>query len=105
MRYNAGTMPDTTLQITIRGLDTETKQALVKKARQQGLSLNRYALQSLKQGAGVEPAEERYRAMKQFINERAMTAEDKLAFDEAIAWADQASLAKQKRDEERGIGF
>ncbi len=105
MRYNACTMATNDLQITIRGLSPETKQALVKKAAQHGLSLNRYALQSLKQGAGVTTNEERYQAMKHFLSQHSMTKEDKQALDDAIAWSKKSSLAKQKQDEANGLSF
>ncbi len=92
MRYCVGIMIDTTLQLTIRGLDAETKDALVKKAHAQGISLNRYALKTLRQGAGVDEREVRYQAMKQFLNAHHMSASDKKAFDEALAWSDAASM-------------
>ena len=65
-------MNNTTLQLTIRGFDLKTKEALSKKANQQGLSLNRYVLKTLQQSAGIDESEERYKVMKQFLNERHM---------------------------------
>lgn len=103
MRYNAGIMSDT-LQITIRGLDPLTKRALVKKAAQRGLSLNRYALQSLKQAAGVEDSQVRYQRMKAAIAHYRIPPEEARRIDEAIAWGKQASLQKQKQDEARDFG-
>ncbi len=99
MRYNAYTMKATVTQITVRGLDSETKSALVKKAAQRGLSLNKYALESLKHASGTDSSEERYRAMKQFISKHRISKADKRAFDQALAWSDKASLEKQRRDE------
>lgn len=99
MHYNAYIMNTSSSQITIRGLDPSTKSALVKKAAQKGLSLNKYTLAMLKQVAGTDTSEERYRAMKQFLSKHSMTKADKQAFDEAIAWSDKASLQKQQQDE------
>jgi len=42
-----------TLQLTIRGIDPKTKNALVKKASQQGLSLNQYAIKALQNSIGT----------------------------------------------------
>jgi hypothetical protein len=86
-------------QITVRGLDTATKEALVKKANQQGVSLNRYALKTLEKSVGIDDSEKRYQAMKQFFSVHHMSKGDKKAFDEAIAWSDKASLEKQRREE------
>ena len=98
-QYNVGNMSDTSLQLTIRGLDAATKQALVKKARRQGMSLNRYALESLKQSAGVSPAEERYQRLKAFIDKHGIPADEMRNIQEAITWGKRASLDKQRRDE------
>jgi hypothetical protein len=99
MLYNVGIMQDSKLQLTIRGLDPATKEALVKKANQQGISLNKYALRALRHSAGTNDSEERYRAMKQFLKSNHMSKSDKKAFDEAIAWSDKTSLEKQRKDE------
>lgn len=92
-------MNNTTLQLTIRGLDPKTKDALIKKANQQGLSLNRYALQALQKSAGIDDSDNRYRALKEFLNTHSMHKADKKAFDEAIAWSDKASIEKQHQEE------
>lgn len=104
MRYNVGNMSKTSLQLTIRGLDPATKAALKKKASQQGVSLNKYALKALRQNAGIDDSEVRYRAMKRLLKEHHMSRGDKKAFDDAIAWADKASIEKQRR-EEREFGI
>lgn len=44
---------DTTEQITIRGVDKATKQRLLTRARQRGMSLNAYNLELLRQDAGT----------------------------------------------------
>ena len=92
-------MNNTTLQLTIRGLDPKIKDALIKKANQQGLSLNRYALKALQNSAGIDDSEKRYRALKQFLNTHSMHNTDKKAFDEAIAWSDKTSIEKQHQEE------
>jgi len=99
MQYNVGTMNDTTLQITIRGLDPATKKALTRKATNQGLSLNRYVLRALQQQAGIKASETRYQAMKQFLNTHHTRQADKQAFDTALAWADNTSIKKQRQEE------
>ena len=92
-------MKDSTTQITVRGLDSRTKSALTRQAKQRGLSLNKFVLESLRQTSGVETSEERYQAMKQFIDQHPISSEDVQAINAAIAWMDKASLEKQKRDE------
>ena len=92
-------MKDSTTQITVRGLDSRTKSALTRQAKQRGLSLNKFVLESLRQTSGVETSEERYKAMKQFIDQHPISSEDVQAINAAIAWMDKASLEKQKRDE------
>jgi hypothetical protein len=92
-------MNNPALQITIRGLDSATKDALVKKANQQGISLNQYALKALQQNAGVDDSEKRYQEMKQFLKTHHMSKGDKRAFDEAIEWSDRTSIEKQRREE------
>jgi hypothetical protein len=99
MHYNVGIMNNSTTQITVRGLDPATKDALMKKANQQGVSLNRYALKALQYSAGIDDSEKRYQALKQFFKAHHMAKGERKAFDEAIAWADKASLEKQRRDE------
>ena len=92
-------MKDSTTQITVRGLDNRTKSALTRQAKQRGLSLNKFVLESLRQASGVETSEERYQAMKQFIGQHPISSEDVQAINAATAWMDKASLEKQKRDE------
>ena len=91
-------MNDTKLQLTIRGLDKRTKDALTKKANQQGLSLNRYALNTLKQSSGISDNENKYNELKQFLNNHQMSKDDKIEFDKAITWSDKASLEKQNKE-------
>ena len=104
LHYNAGIMKDSSTQITIRGLDPETKARLTKKAAQKGLSLNKYSLAALKQAAGTETTEERYKHFVSVIDKHRIPSEDIKAAEEAIAWMDKASLKKQRRDE-RELGF
>jgi plasmid stability protein len=92
-------MKASSTQITVRGLDSQTKSALAKQAAERGLSLNKYALEALKQAAGTDSSEERYQVMKQFLGKHRIAKTDKQAFDQAISWSDKASLEKQQRDE------
>ena len=92
-------MDTTNFQLTIRGLDNETKNALQQKAHQQGMSLNKYALKTLKQGAGINTHENRYLKLKDFLNSHSISSSDKTAFDDALLWADSTSKEKQSKDE------
>ena len=91
-------MNDSNLQLTVRGLDAQTKQALVNKAKQQGVSLNRYALQALKQSAGLS-TNGRYRELKQFLDDHHIDHADAQAVEETLAWADRTSIDKQQREQ------
>lgn len=91
-------MNNTNLQLTIRGLDARTKVALVNKAKQQGMSLNRYALQALKQSAGLSDTNGRYRELRFFFNNHHIDYADTQAVEDALAWADRASVEKQQRE-------
>lgn len=91
-------MKNTSLQLTIRGLDSATKEALVKKANQRGLSLNRYALNTLRQEAGLSSSEQRYRVMKDFLEANHISSEDRRLIDQAVDDLDKMSLEKQSRD-------
>jgi plasmid stability protein len=87
-----------TFQITIRGLDESTKAALVRRASQQGVSLNRYALKALRQSVGSEDSEKRYLEIKQFLSKNKIEQKDEESLDEALSWSDKASLLKQSRE-------
>ena len=92
-------MDNSNLQLTIRGLDTQTKQALVNKARQEGVSLNRYALQALKHSAGHTSTTARYKELRQFLDMHYIDHADAQAVENALVWADRASIEKQQREE------
>ena len=92
-------MADQTPQITVRGLDAQTKAALVKRAHQEGLSLNRYALKALQQVAGTDQAESRYQAFHLFLTKHHLDSSDKSAFDSAIRWSDTSAAKKQTRED------
>lgn len=102
MLYNVGIMRYT-LQLTIRGLDSETKTALVRKANQQGISLNRYALKALKQSIGMEDSEKRYKELKQFLSDYKIEKREKEAIDGALSWSDKTSLLKQSKDNDSNV--
>lgn len=102
--YTVGTMAQANLQLTIRGVDAETKAALVTRAAQSGVSLNKYVLQSVRQAAGTDSSEERYRRMVAVIDKYRIPSEDIKAAEEAIDWMDKASKEKQKQDEAHGFG-
>jgi hypothetical protein len=87
-----------TIQLTIRGLDPSTKAALVKKASQQGMSLNRYAVKALKKSVGLDENEQRYLEMKQFLSNHKIEKRDLKALEEAISWSDKTSIAKQSTE-------
>jgi hypothetical protein len=87
-----------TLQLTIRGLDQRTKAILKKKANQQGVSLNRYALEALQLSAGIQNSEKRYFEIKNFLSHHKIVQSDKKAIDDALAWADGTSITKQSKE-------
>jgi len=92
-------MQRTPLQITIRGLDANTKTALVKRARQNGVSLNQYALAALRQTAGIESSQERYNRFSTFLDKHHIPADEITRIDQAVKSGKSASLNKQKQDE------
>jgi hypothetical protein len=92
-------MNDTTLQLTIRGIDPDTKNALIKKASRQGLSLNRYVIKALQNNIGLNDYEHRYQAIKNFLSAHSMNKIDKKTFDDAVLWSDKTSIKKQNREE------
>lgn len=92
-------MQDSTLQLTIRGLNKTTKEALQQRAGQQGISLNKYALRTLQQRANISSNEERYHELKQFLNKHSMDGANKQAFNDALAWSDKVSKKKQAKDD------
>ncbi len=98
-RYNACIMIDKTTQITVRGLDPNTKAALEKKAAKNGLSLNKYTLATLRQAAGTDTSEERYHKMTTFIANHRIPANELQQITQALDWADKTSTQKQQRDE------
>lgn len=98
MLYNVGIMNNATTQLTIRGIEPEVKRVLVKKAKQQNISFNRYIVDTLRRSAGIDSSQKRYLAIKQFLDTHKMLESDKKAFDTAIAWADNASIKKQSKE-------
>ncbi len=97
-------MKDTALQLTIRGLDAATKAALVAKAKQQGVSLNRLALNSLCQSASLNTVNDKMEAMLEFLAKDPISKEAITALNEAVAWGDKADKEKQEKDA-RDAGF
>lgn len=91
-------MNDSNPRLTIRGLDIQTKQALVSNAKQQGVSLNRYALQALKHSAGLSSTAGR-EELKQFLDAHHIDRADAQAVEDALAWADRGSIEKQQHEQ------
>jgi len=90
-----------TLQLTIRGIDPKTKNALVKKASQQGLSLNQYAIKALQNSIGHNDHndyEHRYQTIKHFLRAHSMNKIDRETFDDAVLWSDKTSVEKQNQE-------
>lgn len=95
-------MKDISLQLTIRGLDAATKAALVAKAKRQGVSLNRLALNTLETEVAQlgATANSRFEAFMDFFeSHKPMTNEELQEFDDAIAWLDKADRLKQQKVE------
>lgn len=103
LRYNAGIMAqDITYQLTVRGLDARTKALLTKKAAREGLSVNKLAIQSLRQTAGADSSEERYQHFLALLDKNRIVPEDIRAAEAAIARMDTVSIEKQKKEVARG---
>jgi plasmid stability protein len=58
---------NTTQQLTIRGVDEATKNTLIARARQRGMSLNAYNLELLRQDAGTTDAAGKTNGLERFI--------------------------------------
>lgn len=94
--YNACIMIQPTQQITIRGIDPATKEALVKKAKQSGVSLNRYVVTTLRRNSGMQSSVERSREMKEFISMYPVSKKEILAIKDSLAWSKHTSIGKQQ---------
>lgn len=92
-------MTHTNIQLTIRGLDAKTKQILVNKARQQGISLNRYALRALQESAGLASKNGRYNELRLFFNTHHIDRHDSQTLEDALDWADRMSIEKQQNEQ------
>jgi hypothetical protein len=58
---------NTTQQLTIRGVDEATKNILVARARQHGISLNAYSLNLLRQDVGTNTTMKKTNGLERFI--------------------------------------
>jgi hypothetical protein len=96
MHYNGFIMKNGSTQLTIRGLDEDVKIELVKKANGEGLSINRYIIKTIKRDLGFDEPKNRYKEIKEFLNQHQISKSDMDDFDEAITRSDIASKAKQK---------
>ena len=94
-----------TLQLTVRGIDKLTKQALLLQAKRRGTSLNSIVLESLQRSAGVTPETVRKQELLDALSGFSMTAADKKAFDEALAWMNTADYDKQQKDASHDPGI
>lgn len=92
-------------QLTIRGINDRTKTLLKKQAARKGLSMNQLILNSLQQQAGTDTSRERYNRLVATIDKYRISSEDIKAAEEAIAWMDKASKAKQSQDENDAPGL
>lgn len=88
-----------TYQLTIRGLNQETKAALIRKADQQGVSLNKYALKALEISAGLDAIEARVEAAQEFLEGHKLNTADAQALSDAVAWSRKTSLEKQLKED------
>ncbi len=96
-------MRNSTLQLTIRGIDPATKAALRKSATSQGVSVNQFVVTTLQNKLGTASSSERIKRMREFWDKNPIPDEEIAAIEDAIRWHKQASLDKQKRDQENGI--
>lgn len=91
-------MNDSTVQLTVRGVDSRTKQQLSKMAARKGVSLNNLLVKALKQTAGTNTVEERMRHFQKAIHQQQISSRDIAKAEVAIAEMDVTSKAKQQRD-------
>ena len=92
-------MNNSSFQLTIRGVDLNTKQQLTKIASRKGVSLNYLVVDTLKQAAGTNTTEERLRLIQDTLRRNRIKSSDIIAAETAITEMDTISKAKQKRDE------
>lgn len=88
------------LQLTVRGVDSRTKQKLTQLASRKGISLNSLVVETLKQTAGTNTTEDRLQLMRETLRLYRIDSHDVVAAEGAIAEMDTVSKAKQKRDEQ-----
>jgi hypothetical protein len=99
MHHTEYSMNKPSTQLTIRGIDDLTKKALQTKAKQEGVSLNRYVVKAIKRGAGIDEVETRYQRLKKIIEENPINKEDLKTLNEVILWSKKESLKKQSKQE------
>jgi hypothetical protein len=90
-------------QLTIRGIDTRTKQRLTKIANLRGVSLNRLAVEALQQTAGTNSTELRLQGLRGTLRAFRIDDQDIRRAEAAIADMDAISKAKQERDDSRQL--
>ena len=95
MRYNVCIM---SYQLTLRGIDEQTKSALLKGARSKGISLNKYVVETLKQSTGITDSHSKYVALSSFFDKHHTSKDDQDAFYEALSWSDKTSIRKQQQE-------
>jgi len=92
-------MNDSSLQLTIRGVDLRTKQQLTKIASRKGMSLNNLVVEALQQAAGTNTTDQRLQIIQETLRQHRISSNDIAAAETAITEMDVMSKAKQKSDE------
>jgi coenzyme F420-reducing hydrogenase delta subunit len=92
-------MNDSSLQLTIRGVDLHTKRQLTKIASRKGVSLNNLVVGALQQAAGTNTTEQRLQLIRETLRQHRISSNDIATAETAIAEMDAISKAKQKSDE------
>ena len=97
-------MSNSSLQLTIRGIDPDTKAALVEEAHNKRVSVNHIVVSMLEKAFGTSSKKkDTVQEMREYWREHRIPHEDIVAAEEAIRWHKQASLEKQRRDIENGV--
>lgn len=98
-------MRNSTLQLTIRGIDPATKAALVKKATMKGLSLNQFTVQGLRYLAGTNgtPSSGRAERLRAALRDNPFPPGEMDRVMAAIKEHKRLSIKKQQEDEANGV--
>ncbi len=92
-----------TTQLTVRGVDFLTRQALTSKAAHEGISVNALVLAIVRQSTGTDTQSGRLARLQATLRKYPMPKGEADKIDEALKIHDQLSLEKQERDRKNGV--